>query len=145
MNEANGREGLRVAEAWALGLMLGLVILVLLGVAYTIGFNRGESERGALEARSEPLAQEEKAETAPAPAGPGRDLFASSCGSCHVLDAADTTGDVGPDLDDLAPDEQRVLAAIENGGTGAGAMPANLLEGTEAQQVAEYVAAVAGR
>ena len=49
-----------------------------------------------------------------------------------------------PDLDSLAPAEDQVLAAIENGGAGSGQMPPSLLGGEEAQQVAAYVASSAG-
>ena len=52
----------------------------------------------------------------------------------------------GPNLDELAPlDKQRVLQAIERGGTGTGRMPPNLLEGEDADAVATYVSQVAGR
>ncbi len=70
-----------------------------------------------------------------------KSLFTSSCGGCHTLDDAGTSGAVGPNLDDAAPDESRVRAQIENGG---GGMPANLLEGEEADAVAAYVADAAG-
>ena len=33
----------------------------------------------------------------------GADLFASQCGSCHVLQAAGTQGQVGPNLDEVLP------------------------------------------
>lgn len=56
------------------------------------------------------------------------------------LQAAGTTGTIGPDLDELRPDEETVLRAIEIGGTGTGAMPAGLLSGTDAERVAEFVA-----
>ena len=39
---------------------------------------------------------------------------------------------------------ERVVGAIENGGTGQGRMPANLFEGEDARAVAAYVAEVAG-
>lgn len=71
----------------------------------------------------------------------GRERFVSTCGGCHTLSAAGTNGRAGPNLDDLAPEVEQVVAAIE---TGPGQMPENLLEGEEAQQVAEYVAASAG-
>jgi mono/diheme cytochrome c family protein len=38
-----------------------------------------------------------------------------------------------------------VLNAIENGGTGQGRMPAGLLQGEDAEDVAAYVASVAGQ
>jgi cytochrome c551 len=69
-----------------------------------------------------------------------RELFAGSCGSCHALSDAETTGAVGPGLDDTEMDAAAVAEQIENGG---GAMPAGILEGEEATAVAEYVAAAA--
>jgi mono/diheme cytochrome c family protein len=76
----------------------------------------------------------------------GKQVFLQTCSSCHTLDAANARGVTGPDLDDLAPlDEERVLNAIEIGGTGEGRMPPRLLEGENAQLVAAYVARVAGR
>jgi mono/diheme cytochrome c family protein len=83
-------------------------------------------------------------------------LFADNCGSCHTLAAAGTDGVVGPNLDDrLAPagpaegeaitgTESRVLSAIETG-LGNGRMPAGILQGQQADQVASYVARVAGQ
>lgn len=78
-----------------------------------------------------------------------KDLFQTNCGSCHALARAGTDGVVGPDLDRLlgaAPPEAnqpRVQAAIEEGV--AGRMPAGILSGQQAEQVAEFVARVAGR
>jgi mono/diheme cytochrome c family protein len=52
----------------------------------------------------------------------------------------------GPNLDELGGlDKQRVLQAIKRGGTGTGRMPPALLDGADAEAVASYVAAVAGR
>ena len=79
----------------------------------------------------------------PAPTGPAQ-LFASSCGGCHVLEAAGTTGAVGPSLDELKPDQARVLKAIDQGGAGSGAMPADIISGEDARQVAAYVARSVG-
>lgn len=76
----------------------------------------------------------------------GKVQFLSTCSSCHTLSAANARGVTGPNLDELAPLEvDRVLNAIENGGTGEGRMPAGLLEGENADAVATYVAEVAGR
>lgn len=74
----------------------------------------------------------------------GKLIFTQSCGTCHTLSDAGTNGTVGPNLDELAPDRARVLSAIENGGAGTGAMPANIVTGAEAEAVAEYVSSVAG-
>jgi cytochrome c oxidase subunit 1 len=74
----------------------------------------------------------------------GAQLFSSTCGSCHTLSTAGTSGAIGPNLDELGPDPARVLQAIERGGTGSGAMPANLLSGADAKTVADFVAQNAG-
>ena len=74
--------------------------------------------------------------------GRGGQLFADRCGRCHTLAAAGTDGGVGPNLDTLRPSAQTVLTAIENG---PGVMPAGLVEGADAQAVAEVVADHAGR
>jgi mono/diheme cytochrome c family protein len=76
----------------------------------------------------------------------GKQLFRQTCGSCHNLDAVNARGVTGPDLDDIGEvSEQRVLNAIENGGTGQGRMPAALLSDADAEAVALYVSRVAGR
>lgn len=71
--------------------------------------------------------------------------FASACGTCHVLAAAGTTGTVGPNLDALLPTMIRVQSALRVGGTGDGRMPAGLLTGAQADRMARYVSAVAGK
>lgn len=73
----------------------------------------------------------------------GKSAFTATCGGCHTLKDAGTNGKVGPDLDSLAPlTAERVAQQIENGG---GAMPAKLLTGEDAANVAAYVASVAGK
>jgi cytochrome c6 len=75
----------------------------------------------------------------------GKQIFTQNCGTCHTLSDAGTNGTVGPVLDQLKPDKQRVQNAIKNGGAGSGAMPANIVTGKEAQAVATYVSTVAGK
>jgi mono/diheme cytochrome c family protein len=83
----------------------------------------------------------------------GRDLFARACAVCHTLAAVKSVGRVGPNLDvrvgdDIATPAGRkalVLSAISEGrARGLGQMPALLYQGKEAEQVARFVAAVAG-
>lgn len=83
----------------------------------------------------------------------GRDLFARSCAFCHTLAAGKSVGRIGPDLDirvgdDISTASGRkalVLSAIAEGrARGLGQMPALLYQGREAEEVAEFVAAVAG-
>jgi mono/diheme cytochrome c family protein len=73
----------------------------------------------------------------------GKSAFIATCGGCHTLKDAGTTGKVGPVLDSLAPlTADRVAKQIANGGA---AMPAKLLTGKDAANVAAYVASVAGK
>ena len=74
----------------------------------------------------------------------GKQVFTQSCGSCHTLKDAGTTGTVGPNLDDLKPDEATVQRQVTNGG---GVMPAFKGQLTVAQikAVAQYVSSVAGQ
>jgi mono/diheme cytochrome c family protein len=83
----------------------------------------------------------------------GRELFAHTCGVCHTLAATKSVGQIGPNLDirvgaDISTAAGRkalVLNAIEEGrARGLGQMPALLYQGKEAQDVANFVAAVAG-
>jgi len=47
----------------------------------------------------------------------GKPLFVSTCGVCHTLKAAGTVGNVGPNLDKVAPlTEPVIIKAITNGG-----------------------------
>jgi ABC-type transport system substrate-binding protein len=73
----------------------------------------------------------------------GKTAFVATCGGCHMLKDAATTGNVGPDLDSLAPlTAERVAKQIKNGG---GPMPPMLLTGKDASNTAAYVASVAGK
>jgi mono/diheme cytochrome c family protein len=83
----------------------------------------------------------------------GRELFAKACAVCHTLAATKSVGRVGPNLDvrvgvDIATPAGRkalVLGAITEGrARGLGQMPALLYQGKEAEEVASFVAAVAG-
>jgi sulfite dehydrogenase len=53
-----------------------------------------------------------------------------ACATCHTLEAADAQGAIGPNLDVLRPNAQRIRAALEQG---VGAMPsyANQLSNAE--------------
>jgi mono/diheme cytochrome c family protein len=76
----------------------------------------------------------------------GRQMFAHNCSTCHTLATSNAVGLVGPDLDQMRPNEALVLDAIKSGrARGMGQMPAELVTGPEARDVASYVAAVAGR
>jgi len=75
----------------------------------------------------------------------GAKIFASAgCASCHTLKAADSNGQVGPNLDDLKPDVATVEKQVTNGG---GGMPAfkDSLSPEEIKAVSTYVADNAGK
>ena len=116
-----------------------VVIYVALGIAVPAAViaARGESEGGVGSLRTEEAGER---------VAHGKELFVATCKSCHDLDAVQADGVTGPDLDELGGvDRERVMNAIENGGTGQGQMPAGLLQGEDAEDVALYVERVAGR
>lgn len=89
----------------------------------------------------------------------GKQLFSAKCGSCHTLARADALGLIGPDLDNsfrqarrdgmndktiegvvlrqIEIPSQRVVAKVK--------MPANILTGMDARDVAAFVGYVAAR
>jgi mono/diheme cytochrome c family protein len=76
----------------------------------------------------------------------GRELFATNCATCHTLQASNSVGATGPNLDVLKPAAGLVENAILVGrASGKGNMPVGLLTGADAKDVADYVATVAGR
>jgi mono/diheme cytochrome c family protein len=83
----------------------------------------------------------------------GKELFSAKCGSCHTLAHAGTTGTTGPNLDDAFRQDRAdgvkstsiqglVDYWIQYPNSG-GVMPARLVKGQEAQDVAAYVGLVA--
>ncbi|MCD6728359.1 MAG: c-type cytochrome [Solirubrobacteraceae bacterium] len=135
------------AAAWIFGGWIGALVAVLVVAAWLVGKDEGrrqaENAAPTQVATAPPAKTTAKPEPA-APAGPGKQLFATKCGSCHTLKAAGTNGAVGPSLDDLQPDAALVEAAIQNGGAGSGAMPKGLAAGNDAKQIADFVAQAAG-
>src|ERR1700740_855181 len=83
----------------------------------------------------------------------GKKLFASNCASCHTLAHANSTGTVGPNLDDAfrqdrvdgvkGPSIEGLVSYWIQFPNTQGAMPAMLVKGQSAQDVAAYVAHVA--
>jgi len=135
-----------------------LAILALLGIALITGCGSSSSttttaateERsaagGATEEAGEEPAVEEAAEGEGAIVAEGKEIFVADCGSCHTLQAAGTSGTVGPNLDELAPEEAAVEQQVFEGG---GPMPAFGKEGTldteEIKAVATFVSHEAGK
>lgn len=114
-----------------------LYIVLGVGVPALILANRGETTGGTGALESEELSGS---------AARGKALFRQQCASCHSLAAVNARGVTGPNLDRIGEIKpERIINAIRVGGTGQDRMPARLLEGEEAQAVADYVAKVAGK
>ena len=68
------------------------------------------------------------------------------CGTCHILKAASSEGDIGPNLDSLKPLEEQVKLVVTEG---LGVMPAfgeeGILTSEEIDAVSYYVANSSGK
>ena len=118
-------------------LAVGIASAVLLaGCGETVGYSQGNGDRTK-----------------------GKELFKQNCGSCHTLADAGTTGQIGPNLDYAFLQSRKdglgestilqvvrgqIAYPVQHPSTGAPGMPANILEGQDAEDVASYVSAVAG-
>jgi cytochrome c553 len=87
----------------------------------------------------------------------GRELFAQHCAVCHTLAADNAVGKTGPSLDLLKPPKSLVLHTIANGCLqklvgknynsiclAYGNMPADIVQGRQARDIAAFVSRVAG-
>jgi cbb3-type cytochrome c oxidase subunit III len=76
-------------------------------------------------------------------AADGEAIFAEAgCGGCHVLDAAGTSGNIGPNLDETKPSKELVIDRVTNG---MGVMPAfkDAYSAEQIAAVADFVVASA--
>ena len=128
---------------------LFVVTYIGFGVAIPLAFLTGNHANASSQIGGIKLTATEKA---------GRELFGEHCGVCHTLAAANTNGKVGPNLDVLKPPTALVLHTINNGCLqkpastnspenclGQGTMPADILQGKQATEVAQFVGKVAGK
>lgn len=138
-------EALAESKAGQRLLTLGVVLLVAFGLAIPalVLAHNGKDKASEAVGGLHLTAQQTK----------GRELFAQKCVFCHTLAAVKAVGRVGPNLDihigdDIATASGRKAlvynAIIEGRARGRGDMPALLYQGKEAEQVADFVAAVAG-
>jgi mono/diheme cytochrome c family protein len=130
--------------------VFGLVVIFLAVLIPWLAFRSdGDAARGAQEV--------------PSDLKEGQTLFQINCGNCHTLYAAGTDGNYAPNLDELlapsgppegegakstiAATKKRVLNAVNHGvdsSTTPGRMPPGILNGEQAEEVAEFVATTAG-
>jgi mono/diheme cytochrome c family protein len=118
----------------SLSAVLGILALLLVGC----GGNGGDS------ATTTQQSSTATSRGGNASAAEGKQLFTQNCGGCHTLADAGTNGQVGPNLDDLKPNEATVERQVTNGG---GKMPAfkGRLSADQIKAVATYVSSVAGK
>lgn len=121
-------------RAVGLGVIVAAGLAGLLIAAYVVGYNRANPDETAAKSEAAPKTKTAKKVDAKA-------LFTEKCGSCHVLKAAATTGTAGPNLDQLKRPAPKVEKQIVDGGA---TMPAGLLQGKEAKEVAEFIAKSTG-
>jgi mono/diheme cytochrome c family protein len=128
--------------------VLATVVLFVATLAAVVVFAKEEEEAG----HGAEAAETQPGETQPAETGggttegggegdaaAGEAVYASAgCGGCHTLEAANSSGTVGPNLDESKPDAALVEERVRNG---AGAMPAFEGQLTD-QQIADVTAYV---
>lgn len=85
----------------------------------------------------------------------GAVLFRDHCAGCHTLDVVGAQGSAtsianrvktnGPNFNIRKENVEQVLYAIRNGGFSGAIMPENIVVGSEAKAVAEFLAQYSGR
>lgn len=135
---AASRQGRRLLGVLVAFIVVGLGVAVPLAIAVVNSNHHATKATGGVDLNASQTA--------------GREIFAKDCATCHTLQASNAVGKVGPNLDNLIgalpgpkQKEALILDAIASGrARGQGQMPAGLVDGQDAQDVASYVAAVAG-
>ena len=139
-----GRRGVR----WFVVLSVALMVSMLTAMAVLA--REGEEAEGHEAGAEETEMPEQGAQTtetateATGDAAAGKAVFASAgCGGCHTLQAAGSSANVGPNLDESKPD---YALAVERITQGKGGMPSfsGQLTTEEIQNVAAFVAESAG-
>jgi mono/diheme cytochrome c family protein len=84
----------------------------------------------------------------------GAELFAERCAGCHTMDVAGAEGSAsevsdrervdGPNLNTRKVCYEDALYAIRNGGASGAIMPGNIVVGTQARDVAAFIAEYSG-
>ncbi|MFN8122187.1 MAG: c-type cytochrome [Thermoleophilia bacterium] len=136
----------------------GLMAVAALGIA-AAGCGGSDSGDSGAPAASTAATQAPLTDTATAPSGggtstaapsggsgdatAGKAVFTANCAGCHTLSDAGASGQVGPNLDDLKPDEATVKTTVTNG---RGVMPSfkGTLSDQQIADVAAYVSSEAG-
>ncbi len=123
------------------GVGLGAAVVACAGLALVVTIIVSDAARGA---RVQPM-HGQTIELTAAEAN-GREQFAANCSNCHTLHAVKAVGALGPNLDFLRPPAWVVRRRIDEGSRAStGVMPPKIVTGSDADDVAAFVARVAGR
>ena len=118
--------------------MAGRLAVILLALVLGLGMAAcGDDDEGTDETTTEETTTDEDSFAA------GRTVFIDTCGQCHTLSEAGTTGSVGPSLDGLSLDVEAIESQVRNGGGGMPAFEGDLSD-DEIENVSAYVAEAAG-
>ncbi len=136
--------------------LLRTTLITLVSLVLLLGFaacGGGDDEAAEPEEGPAPTTTAEGADTEPTTTAEGTDtgdaaagaeVFASAgCADCHTLAAAEASGSVGPNLDELQPSFETVVRQVTNGGGGMPAFEGELTE-QQIRDVAAFVAENAG-
>jgi mono/diheme cytochrome c family protein len=121
--------------------MVGRIALLFVALAIGLGAVAcgGDDDEAADETATEEATEDGGGDGLAA----GRTIFVESCGGCHTLADAGTSGTTGPNLDDSAPSVDEIEEQVRSGGGGMPAFEGDLSD-EEIRTVSEYVADAAG-
>jgi cytochrome c6 len=121
--------------SWASGLAMPVSLwltILALGIGLIVGIDTGGGGTTSITTTT----------AGPAPSAAGAQVFASQgCGGCHTLKTANTSGTVGPNLDNTSLTQEQIAATVTNGRPGT-PMPSfkDKLTPQQIDAVAAYVA-----
>ena len=126
-----------VLEVLAWSLVVFFVIMLFVG-PQVIAEDKPDKEDAAAAAKARDGGGAAAGKEQAAPAADGAAVFADTCGGCHTLSAAGTSGSTGPNLDDVSLDAGAIEGIVRDG---RGGMPAfgGKLSDDEIAAVAEFV------